>query len=166
MSNKLGIDVSKLQPGDILLFRIDKTSPIHDRIIAFGEKLLNKQFSKRKYCHVAMIDTDPTLMLEAVWPKTHARTIITRGNTIEVYRVKNATKKQKQQALKWAHDNLNVWYNVGKLLFGLFPRKHEVICSTYVAGAWKSAGIILGDLEEKIFSPDELAASTLLKRVQ
>ena len=160
------ITLNKLQPGDILLFRIDKTSPIHDKIIALGEKLLHKQFKKAEYCHVAMVDNDTKLMLEAVWPKTHVYTITARGNVMEVYRVKGVSKKQRKQALDWAHRNLNVWYNIGKLFFGLFPSKHKVICSTYVAGAWKSAGVILGDLNEKIFSPDELASSPLLKRVQ
>jgi hypothetical protein len=156
----------KLQPGDILLFQVNKHSPIHDKIIAFGEWLLHKQFAKHKYCHAAMVDEDTTLMLEAVWPKTHVYTITGRGNTVDVYRVKRASKKQIKVALDWAHANLNVWYNVGKLFFGLFPRKHEVICSTYVAGAWKAAGVVLGDLDEKVFSPDEIATSPLIKKVR
>ena len=156
---------TKLQHGDILLFKVVSNSPWHDKLIALGEKLLHKQFSKSAYCHAAMIDTDTDLMLEAVWPVTHIIPIKSRNNQIEVYRVKHSTEAQKLQAVEWAHQNLGVWYNVGKLFFGLFPSKHKIICSTYVAEAWKSAGIILGDLNEKVFSPDEIAADPQLKRV-
>ena len=155
----------KLEPGDILLFRVTKNSPIHDRMIALMEKLLHKQFSKSAYCHAAMVDSDTDLMLEAVWPKTHIIPITARNNEIEVYRVIDATDGQTQQAILWAHQNLGVWYSVGQLFFGLFPSKHKVICSTYVADSWKSAGVVLGDLNEKVFSPDELAASKLLYRI-
>lgn len=153
----------KLEPGDILLFRVVSTSPVHDKLIAFMEKCLNKQFTRASYCHAALIDTDTDLMLEAVWPKTHIIPIKSRNNEIEVYRVKNVTHEQKLQAVKWAHQNLGVWYSIGQLFFGLFPSKHKLICSVYVAKAWESAGIKLGDLSEKVFSPDEIAVSSKLE---
>jgi uncharacterized protein YycO len=154
-----------LQPGDILLFKVAKHSPWHDKLIALGEKLLHKNFTKSNYCHAAMIDADTDLMLEAVWPVTHIIKIKSRNNKIEVFRIRNATPEQKLKAVKWTHKNLGLWYNVGQLLFGLFPRKHEVICSTYVAKAWKSSGIILGDINEKVFSPDEIAADPQLQHL-
>ncbi|MGH7975010.1 MAG: hypothetical protein ACREBR_05765 [bacterium] len=149
----------KLKPGDIILFKVVAKSPWHDKLIALGELLLNKQFTRDSYCHVAMVDSDTALMLEAVWPKTHVIPLRCRGNVAEVYRVKGATSAQVKQALKWAHENVGLWYNVGKLFFGLFPSRHKVLCSTYVAKAWKSTNVTLGDIDEKIFSPDEIAAN-------
>jgi hypothetical protein len=155
----------KLQPGDILLYRENKYSPIHDKLIALGEWLLNKQFTKSSYYHVAMVDLDTDLILEAVWPKTHVVELVMQPN-IEVYRIKDIKKSQVNQAILWAHENLGIWYSVGQLLFGLFSSKHKVICSTYVGEAFKSADINLGDITEKIFSPDEIAISPLLERIR
>ena len=154
-----------LKPGDILLFEVVPNSPWHDKLIAFGEKMLGKQFTKSAYCHAALIDTDTDLMLEAVWPQTHVLKIKSRNNKIQVFRMKNATKAQCLRAVKEAHKNLGLWYNVGKLCFGLFPRKHEVICSTYVAISWKPAGFRLAKKGDKVFSPDEIASNPLVKHV-
>jgi hypothetical protein len=136
-----------LQPGDILLFEVVPNSPWHDKLIALGEKLLGKQFTKTSYCHVAMIQ------------------IKARNNKIQVFRMKNATKKQCLLAVAEAHKDLGLWYNIGKLFFGLFPKKHEVICSTYVAISWKVAGKVFSKIDDKVFSPDEIAADPLVEHV-
>ncbi len=155
----------KLRPGDILLFEVVPNSPWHDKLIAFGEKLLGKQFTRKSYCHAALIDTDTDLMLEAVWPKTHIIPIKSRNNKIQVFRMENVTKEQCLKAVKQAHKDLGLWYNVGKLCFGLFPRKHEVICSTYIAIAWKVTGKKFARIKDNVFSPDEMAADPLIKYV-
>jgi len=155
----------KLRPGDILLFEVVPNSPWHDKLIAFCEKLLGKQFARASYCHVALIDTDTDMMLEAVWPKTHIIPIKSSNNKIQVFRMKNATKAQCLLAVKEAHKDLGLWYNIGKLCFGLFPRKHEVICSTYVAISWKAARKIFAKINDKVFSPDEIAADPLVQHV-
>jgi len=153
-----------LKPGDVLLYRVTPNSPWHDKLIAWGEKLMGKKFTKNSYCHVAMVDYDTDLILEAVWPKTHVVRFPGKSkNPVEVYRVKDATPEQISKAIDWAHKNLGLWYNVGLLFFGLFPSKHKVVCSTYVDHAWDSAGLSLGD--GKLFSPDEVAASPMLERV-
>jgi uncharacterized protein YycO len=165
---KKKVKQSILQPGDIILCRVTLRSPIHDKLIAVGEWIMRKKFTRSNYCHVMMVDSDPELVLEAVWPKTH----LVKGDwdkrekkyALEVYRVKRATLVQKAKAIHWAHKNLGVWYNVGLLMFGWFPKKHEVICSTYIAKSYAYAGIQLGK-NEKLLSPDEVAVSTKLKRI-
>lgn len=156
---------TQLKPGDILLFEVVPNSPWHDKLIAFGEKFLGKQFTRSSYCHAALIDTDTDMMLEAVWPKTHIIPIKSRSNKIQVFRIKNATKEQCLKTVKEAHKDLGLWYNVGKLFFGLFPRKHEVICSTYVAISWKAAKVKFAKLNGKVFSPDEIASNPLVKHI-
>lgn len=155
----------KLKPGDILLFEVVPNSPWHDKLIAFGERVLGKQFTRSSYCHAALIDSDIDMMLEAVWPKTHIIPIKSRKNKIQVFRIKHATKDQCLAAIKKAHKNLGLWYNVGKLCFGLFPRKHEVICSTYVAISWKAGQVKLMHSGTKVFSPNEIASNPLVKYV-
>lgn len=155
----------QLRPGDILLFEVVPNSPWHDKLIAFGEKILRKQFTRSSYCHAALIDTDTDMMLEAVWPKTHIISIKSRNNKIQVFRVKNVTKAQCLKAVKKAHEDLGLWYNIGKLFFGVFPRKHEVICSTYIAISWKASKVKLSKRADKVFSPDEIASNPLVKHI-
>jgi len=155
----------KLKPGDILLFEVVPNSPWHDKLIALGERLMGKQWTRSAYCHAALIDEDTNLMLEAVWPKTHVIPIKSRNNKIQVFRVKKASKAQCYLAIEQARKDLGLWYNVGKLFFGLFPRRHEVICSTYVSKAWKAAGVKLDSKKVKVFSPDEIASSKLVRHV-
>lgn len=153
------IDTSILQPGDILLYRVTPNSPWHDKVIAWGEQLLKKKFTKFNYCHVAMVDYDTDLILEAVWPWTHLTLFPGKGNNpVEVYRVKDVTPEQVKLAITWAHQNLGVWYDLGRLFFGLFPSRHKVICSTYIDYSWDNAGRSLGD--GKLLSPDEIAVSS------
>lgn len=159
------LNKTQLRPGDILLFEVIYNSPWHDKLIALGEKLLGKQFTKSSYCHAALIDTDTDMMLEAVWPKTHIIPIKSRGNKIQVFRVRNVTKEQCRIAVETAHKDLGLWYNIGKLFFGLFPRKHEVICSTYVGISWKGAKVKLMKKGIKVFSPDEIASNPLIKHL-
>jgi uncharacterized protein YycO len=154
----------KLNPGDILIYRVVPNSPWHDKLIAWGEKIMGKKSTPASYCHVAMVDYDTDLILEAVWPKTHVTKFPGKDlNPVEVYRVKGATLEQINIAIDWAHENLGLWYNIGLLFFGLFPKKHEVVCSTYIDDAWDAAGLSLG--EGKLLSPDEVAASPRLERV-
>lgn len=155
----------KLKPGDILLFEVVPNSPWHDKLIAFGERLLGKQWTRASYCHAALIDEDTNLMLEAVWPKTHVLQIKSRNNKIQVFRVKKATKAQCALAIAQARKDLGLWYNVGKLFFGLFPHRHQVICSTYVSKAWKAAKVNLEKKRVKVFSPDEIASNPLVRHV-
>ncbi len=159
------LNKTQLRPGDILLFEVVSNSPWHDKLIAFGEKMLGKQFTRSSYCHAALIDSDTDMMLEAVWPKSHIIPIKSRNNKIQVFRMKNATKAQCLKAVEKAHKNLGLWYNIGELFFGLFPRKHEVICSIYVAISWKSVGFKMAKKGDKVFSPDEIASSMLVKHV-
>jgi hypothetical protein len=164
--------IKKLRSGDLILFRVTKNSPIHDKLIGIGEWLMRKKFTRHDYCHIAMVDSDTDLMLEAVWPRTHVIKIdwakMSKINDLEVYRVKRATKVQREKAISWAHKNIGVRYNIGLLLFGWFPMKHQVICSTYVGKSWHNAHVVLSNSGrmEKLLSPDEIAANTkVLKRI-
>ena len=159
-----------LQPGDILLFRTTKNSPFHDKLIAFGEWLTGEKETKHSYHHVAMVGTDGQVF-EAIWKGTvcHPFAEVDQTGVIEVYRVKNATDIQIQEALEWAQANLGKKYDfIGLFLSwaGIHGRNAE-ICCTYVGNAWKAAGVqVTPKAKEKIYSPDDIAANKkVLKRV-
>lgn len=166
---KLTID--QLQPGDILLFRTTKHSPFHDKLIAIAQLFMGEQQTKHSYHHVAMVDVDNTQVLEAVWKGTllHPYADVAKTGAIEVYRVRNATDVQIQQAIECAHNNLGLKYDFIKLFLGWagLDKKGAEICSTFVGSAWAAAGVQLTKkLTEKIYSPDDIAANKkVLKRV-
>lgn len=159
-----------LQPGDILLFRTTKRSPLHDKFIATAEWLLGEKMTKHGYHHVAMVGVDG-LIFEAIWKGTvcHPMAEVDKTGIIEAYRVKNATDVQIQEAIEWAEDNLGLKYDFVRLFLGWagLDEKHAEICSTYVGKAWKAAGVQLTKKKkEKFYSPDDIAANTkVLKRV-
>lgn len=164
-------DLTLLQPGDILLFRTTKNSPFHDKLIAMAQLFTGEQQTRRSYHHVAMVDVDNTQVLEAIWKGTllHPYTEVAKTGVIEVYRVRNATSIQIQQAVEYAHNNLGLRYDFIKLFFGwlgLDGKKAE-ICSTFVGNSWAAAGVQLTKKsKEKIYSPDDIAANkNVLKRV-
>jgi len=164
-------DLALLQPGDILLFRTTKNSPFHDKLIAIAQFIVGEQQTMRSYHHVAMVDVDNTQVLEAIWKGTllHPYTEVAKTGVIEVYRVRNATDIQIQQAIESAHSNLGLRYDLIKLFLGWagLDGRHAEICSTFVGNAWAAAGVQLTKKsKEKIYSPDDIAANTkVLKKV-
>lgn len=159
-----------LQPGDILLFRTTKNSPLHDKLIAFGEWIIGEKMTKHSYHHVAMVGIDGNVF-EAIWMGTvcHPFSEVDKTGMIEAYRVRNVTDIQIQEALEWAEDNLGKKYDFVGLFLGWagLDEKHAEICSTYVGKAWKAAGVQLTKkAKEKIYSPDDIAANKkVIKRI-
>src|SRR5690242_6803607 len=88
---------NKLQPGDILLFSTTKQSPLHDKLISFGEWLTGEKMTKHSYHHAAMVGNDGQIF-EAIWKGTvcHEYADVDQTGFIEVYRVKGASKQQAQ----------------------------------------------------------------------
>lgn len=162
--------VDQLQPGDILLFRTTKNSPLHDKIIAFGEWILGEKMTKHGYHHVAMMGVDG-LVFEAIWKGTiyHPMSEVDKTGIIEAYRVINATDIQIQEVIEWAQANLGLKYDFVRLFLGWagLDEKHAEICSTYVGKAWQAAGVQLTKKKnERFYSPDDIAANKkVIKRV-
>jgi uncharacterized protein YycO len=156
----------KLQPGDLILYRTTKHSPIHDKLIALGEGLMQKKFTPSNYCHVSMVSNDTNLILEAVWPKTHVTKFDwNQPNELEIYRVKNVTQEQIQKAISWAENHLGEWYDIPELFGGWISFKHEQICSTYMANSWKAAKRYFKTYPNNFITPDQIAVDPLIWRV-
>jgi permuted papain-like amidase YaeF/Yiix C92 family enzyme len=155
-----------LQPGDLILYRTTKNSPIHDKLISIGEGLLRRKFTPSNYCHVSMASNDTNLILEAVWPKTHVTKFDwNQPNELEIYRVKNATSEQIQTAINWAENHLDEWYDIPELFGGWISFKHEQICSTYISKSWKNAKIYFKTGKNGFITPEGIATDPLVWRV-
>jgi len=159
-----------LHPGDLLLFKVKSSSSLTDKFIGWGQKILGHAPTKSEYCHVALVAFDPCWIMEAKWPKTRIWKIdweeLHKDYDIELYRVKNVTTRQRLDAIHWAEDHLNEWYDVLELLNGWVNVRHAEICSTYVAKAWRTAGIHFKMNKNNFITPDEIAASSLIERIK
>jgi len=155
------INKKLLKPCDVLLFRTTHRSTIVDRAIVWGQKTFYHAPKNARYCHVALVDRNTDLMLEAVWPKTHITPIdfstYKEREQIEVYRVKDITEEQIDATLKWAYNHVDEWYDVPLLLTGWIDIKHAEVCSTYVSHSFEGAGLEIpsGSKGKRIVLPDD-----------
>jgi len=159
-----------LHPSDILLFKVKPSSSLTDKFIGWGQKVMGMAPTKVPYCHVALVAFDPLFVMEAVWPKTRISKIdweeYNKKYDVQLFRVKNVTPRQQLDAIHWAEDHLNEWYDLPSFLFGWIQFKHAEVCSTYVTNSEKAAGIIFKTEKNGFITPDEVAAQTLIWRVK
>ncbi len=165
------LDKKLMHPGDILLYRVISSSGWSAKFIGWGQKVIGHAPTKKtEYCHVALVAFDTEFVMEAVWPKTRIHKIEwekwDKEYDLQLFRVKNVTPKQIVEALTWAEDHLGEWYDVLELLGGWINFKHCEICSTYVQKAWKAAGIDFKVNKNNFVTPDEIASSLLIERIQ
>lgn len=159
-----------LHPADLLLFKVKPSSSWFSKLIGWGQKIFGHAPTEAQYAHVALVAFDPTYIMEARWPKTRIWKIdwdkLNKEYDIQLFRVRNVTPRQQLDAIHWAEDHLNDWYDVLELLDGWISIKHTYICSTYVCEAWESAGIDFKTNNQDFITPDEIAASNLIWRVK
>lgn len=159
-----------LHPGDLLLFKVKESSSLTDKFIGLGQKVMGMAPTKSSYCHVALVAFDPTFVMEAKWPKTKISKIdwkeYNKKYEVQLFRVKNVTTRQKLDAIHWAEDHLNEWYDLPSFLFGWIQFKHSEVCSTYVAKAWKAAKRYFKTEKNGFITPDQVAAQNLIWRVR
>jgi hypothetical protein len=162
-----------MKPGDILLYRPKSIFHISAWFIAWGQNVMGKTPHNVNYCHVALVDDDTDYILEARWPKSHRVSLnwekLDKAYTVELWRVRNANRENVALALEWAHAHLGEWYDLPSFIWGWFDVKHAEVCSTFVAKAWANAKVIFQQVKKigdgKLITPDEVAGSPLLKRI-
>ena len=165
-----------LRPGDLLFFKPSAKWSIGSWLVTWGQNIFGKSpIHGVSYNHVAIVDKDVNYLLESRWPKSHRKKIawekLEKQYDIELWRVRNVKPQQIRLALNWAYMHLNEWYDLGLFLFGWFDRKKAEVCSTFIAKAWRNAGILFEYNKDmgvsKFFhSPDELVANiNIIKRI-
>lgn len=157
------------QPGDLLFYKAHGRSWLLSRLISKLSHAAGEDSKRGRYCHVAMIGQDETL-LEMTWPRSRKTGLnISKLNEhydLELWRVR-ASEWTKAGAVAWAQQNLGMKYDWSLILFGLFDNKHKEVCSTFVRQAYLHGGVDLypGGMYEKISSPSELVRGERLMRV-
>jgi uncharacterized protein YycO len=155
------INKKLLKPADILLFRTTHRSTWSEKLIVWGQRTFYHIPKQARYCHVALVDKNTNLLIEAVWPKTRIFPIkldnYKENEQIEVYRIKNITDEQREKLLTWAYDHVGEWYDLPLLLTGWVDAKHAEICSTFVSKACHDVNLDIPSKKEnkKLVIPDD-----------
>lgn len=159
-----------LESGDIILFRVKTSSGLSAKFIAWGQKVIGMAPSKSSYSHVALVDLDTDLIIEARWPKVKISTIDwtiwNKEYDIQLFRVKKVTEIEIQQATLFAKSCVGEWYDLPSFLFGWIQFKHTQICSTLAANSWKAAKRYFKTENNGFVTPDMIAADPLIWRVK
>lgn len=158
-----------VQPGDLLLFRVSSSSNWLDKAIGWGQRMIHQAPTDAEYCHVAIVGPDSDRMYEAVWPKFHNVPIdlgkIQKNLIVELYRVKDATPEQVAKVVNFCESLIGDMYPVISILtFGILTVGHAPYCSQAAWRAWMHADRILCQ-DERMVSPDDIAASSQLTRI-
>ncbi len=158
-----------VQAGDILLFRVSKSSNWLDRLIGWGQKLIHEAPTDAAYCHVAFVGPDSGYMYEARWPKIRNValdwTAIEKNITVEVYRVKGITADQIVKIMAYAKSQIGRSYDVLAILtMGMIQFGKGAVCSQYAYESFLAGGVVLRDWTN-LESPDDIAASSLLQKI-
>ena len=151
-------------PGDLIFYPVTPKSGIIPRFIAAIQLLHGDGTGKTQYSHVSITDSDTDFELEAYVPKSR-RHLIDWSKDIELWRVIGATPEMIAVAIRWASGNLGQHYDIGQALFGIFKMAHSNICSTFVVGAWRDAGVSLADQAGRFIGPNELIQSGKLVKI-
>lgn len=158
-----------VQAGDLILFRVSSSSNWLDKMIGWGQKVIHQAPTSAAYCHVAIVGPTPERMYEAIWPKVRNSafdvTKVQKNLIIEVYRVKDATPEQIGVVMAYCKSQIGQWYSVSSILsFGMLSWDHRPYCSLLAWRAWLKAYRELCP-DEKMVSPDDIAASPSLVRI-
>ena len=159
-----------LRPGDLLLYRISGSSNWLDRLIGWGQRIAHQAPTKAAYCHVAIVGPDTESIYEAIWPRIHNTPIdigkIQKTIVLEAYRVRGATPEQISRVMASAAARVGERYDALAILsFGLLQLGRATVCSEYAYQSFLDAGIVLCHWSS-LESPDDIAASPLLERIQ
>jgi hypothetical protein len=158
-----------LQPGDILLWRIDPGAPWIDRLIGWGERRLGQSSGKpADYYHVGFVSAASGSFYQAKPPRVCLSAVPSPFPAyLEAYRLRVAPAPDAlRKVFGYADSRLGKLYDfLGVLTGGFLEAGGLEFCSKFTNDAFSYAGIVLAPSEELI-SPDDIAASPLLARVQ
>lgn len=157
-----------LQPGDILMWRVDPGAPLLDRLIGWGERMLKQSDSaKKNYYHVGFVGPNYRNVYQSKPPAICCTEIPQPlPDNIEVYRlIVPPTPDQLKSIFTYANSQLGKWYNfLGVLTGGYVQIGSFQFCSQFTWIAYSAAGIQLCPFEF-LESPDDIAASDKLTKI-
>jgi uncharacterized protein YycO len=151
-----------LQPGDLIFYPDD--GYWRHSIFAWLQKKTGELGTIKDpvYTHVAMISSEPDLIVEMKWPRPAFRFFADDTREKIILRPK-CDDKIKLRAIYWCYFNIDAHYSFWNMLFGKMNLTTAYkVCSGFVDTAYKEAGFSLTPMSDKCVSPNELASSDKL----
>lgn len=155
-----------IQPGDILLWRVDPRAPVLDRLIGWGEKLIKQRGPQdSQYYHVAFVSQDVTQMYSSQPPMIDLYPVPDPiEDHIEIYRLKNPLAASWPDIFKYAESRRGRIYPfLGVLTAGWLSGNLE-FCSQYTEDSFACGQVVLSSAI-RFTSPDDIASSPSLVRI-
>jgi uncharacterized protein YycO len=158
-----------LQPGDILLWRIDAQASWIDRFVGWGERKTGQpRPNGSDYYHVGIVGPDALHYYDSAPGGVKNRDIPSPWpDHLEVYRFKvPLTPDEMVKMWQYANSQIGTGYNyIGVLTAGLVQILGKPFCSELVWRDCTYADRVICPWETCL-SPDDIAASDQLLRVQ
>jgi hypothetical protein len=155
------------KPGDLIFYPDDGALGHHLFALLqrwFGE-MGSVKVGDREMTHVAMISTEPDLIVEMRWPQPRFRFFADDTREKIIMRPK-LDEKTKMRAVYWCYLNVDTHYSFWQMLLGRFGICQTwKVCSGWVDTAYRESGVCLTDENDKLVSPNELYSSDKLERV-
>jgi len=155
-----------LLPGDLLLWRVDPSASVIDRLVGWGESLLKQRSPNGQYYHVSFVSEDVTQMWSSQPPKIDLYPIPDPlPDHVEVDRlIAPITPAQLSAIFAYAQSRRGRWYPfLGVLTAGWLSGNLE-FCSQFTEDSYAAGQIVLSP-DIRFTSPDDIANSLLIQQV-
>lgn len=154
-----------VKPGDLIFYPVD--GDWKHKIFAWLQKAGGQlgSYHGKPITHVAMIATEPDLVIEMKWPRPKLRLFADDMRDKIIMRPK-CDEILKTRSVYWCYLNMEQHYSFIEMILGRFGilNCHRV-CSAWVANAYKEAGYPLRSDDDHLISPNELIMSDKLELV-
>jgi hypothetical protein len=155
-----------IAPGDLIFYPDDGNWRHH--FFAWIQKIGGElgTYTGTPITHVAMISTEPDLIIEMAWPRPRFRffaddtraKIIMRPDCDEIY---------KMRAIYNCYLDIAESYSFFDMVLGKFGfTKAHKVCSAWIDAAYKEAGFNLTPVSDNLVSPNEMISSSNLLPVR
>lgn len=155
-----------LKPGDLIFYPDDGkwNHRFFSLIQKWGKEM--GSLTDKSFTHVAMIASEPDLVVEMSWPHPRFRLFAddTREKIVMRPKCDDVTKLR---ALYWCYLNTDDNYSFLNMALGEFGIKEGYkVCSGWLNKAFRVAGYPLWNVKDKMVSPNELFCSDKLEFVE
>lgn len=157
--------MTPLKPGDLIFYPDD--GAWKHRFFSWLQRLGGEMGKVQYpgYTHVAMISTEPDLIVQMHWPRPGFEFVADDMRPKVIYRPM-CSDAVKMRAIYWCYMNIGDHYSFFNMLMGkLGLAKCYKVCSGWVDTAYKEAGFPLTPESDKLVSPNELASSGVIDYV-
>lgn len=166
--------------GDLILYRVTKETDWESTAVGIGERLTrDHRQGLPSYCHAALVSFPSpqgvVMKIEQTWPRCREVAADFERPGAELWRPTGSNGKDfpediRRSAVVTAGRRIGEFYGIANLLTAgvwISRKGHNQVCSQLIDDSYTEVGWPLGrsNAGSRIVSPDDLAASKMLRRI-